>query len=121
MDQAFFARIGRFRLSHLPPMSPQNIISDISGCYDRALLEGDLFFFPSTVHKHKESNIEVRLPFFSGDWLHIRPACIHGPVHKCRHNTRIIRVATARNKFVIRHPHPIILQGPVVGAYKWVL
>lgn len=45
-------------------MSPQNIISDISGCYDRALLEGDLFFFPSTVHKHKESNIEVRLPFF---------------------------------------------------------
>jgi len=42
-------------------MSPKNIIADISGCFDKALLEGDLLFFPSTVHKFQESNLEFEI------------------------------------------------------------
>jgi hypothetical protein len=41
-------------------MSPDDIISHIPHVFDKALSEGDLLFFPSTVYKHEESNIEVR-------------------------------------------------------------
>src|ERR1700733_16038654 len=42
-------------------MLPGDIITHIPGSFDKALSEGDLFFFPSTVYKHEESNVDVRI------------------------------------------------------------
>jgi hypothetical protein len=41
-------------------MLPYDIITHLPGSFDKAVLEEDLFFFPSTVYKHEESNVEVR-------------------------------------------------------------
>lgn len=37
----------------------KEIISKLPEAFDKALEQGDLLFFPSTVHKHTESNVEV--------------------------------------------------------------
>ena len=41
-------------------MSPQDIISKVSTSFDKALDSKDIFFFPSTIIKHAELDIEVR-------------------------------------------------------------
>ena len=41
-------------------MLPRQIISNIPQSYEDALKAGDLFFFPSTVIKLVDSDIEVR-------------------------------------------------------------
>ena len=41
------------------PNTPEEIIAKLSDSFDKARDEGDLLFFPSTVHNHKEYGVEV--------------------------------------------------------------
>jgi|ERR1700722_13107255 len=45
-------------------MAESVIISKLPSSFDKALSSGDLIFFPSTVHKHSENGVEVRLRFY---------------------------------------------------------
>jgi hypothetical protein len=49
-------------------MLAADIVSRIPDAFDKALSDGDLLFFPSTVYKHEESNVEVsEVIFFDQD------------------------------------------------------
>jgi sulfate adenylyltransferase (ADP) / ATP adenylyltransferase len=41
--------------------TPREIIDQVPVRFDKALREGDVFYFPSTIHKHMEKDIEVIL------------------------------------------------------------
>ncbi|TFK44348.1 ATP adenylyltransferase-domain-containing protein [Crucibulum laeve] len=42
-------------------MSPSDIVSKVPQCFAKALESGDLLFFPSTIHKHEDSEVEFEL------------------------------------------------------------
>jgi ATP adenylyltransferase len=41
-------------------MSHQDIVSEVSTCFDKALNSKDVVFFPSTIIKHVDLGVEVR-------------------------------------------------------------
>jgi hypothetical protein len=49
-------------------MLPPEILAKIPQSYEKALASGDLFFFPSIVHRHTDSGVNVR------DFVSIVPA-----------------------------------------------
>ena len=40
--------------------TPASIISGLDACFERAHSNGDVLFFPSTVHRHEEGGVDVR-------------------------------------------------------------
>lgn len=45
--------------------TPQEVVAKLDSQFEKARESGDLFFFPSTVHKHTDAGIDVRFLLFS--------------------------------------------------------
>jgi ATP adenylyltransferase len=43
-------------------VSPAEILARLPSSFEKARESGDLFFYPSTIRKHKEFGVEVQLP-----------------------------------------------------------
>ena len=57
-------------------LTPQEIVGKLDSQFDKALESGDLSFFPSTVHEHTDTGVDVSFSsFISVSKLDDSPRC----------------------------------------------
>lgn len=65
--------VWRARDCYSPPLimesKHQQLFSRVQSAFDEALNSGDLLFFPSTVHQHLDSGVQVNDPITTSSWL----------------------------------------------------